>query len=145
MKQWWNMWNQHESAMKHLFDGRDTPWNMSIQDETFCLMVVKHIESGRIGMKQCVLCSWNILLHGNETPWIRSNNHIDIITAMLITNQIKLFSYTNVLFRVFHGISWCFKVLRSSVSCCFKVFQGASLPCFILSHYHEKDAMGMSL
>ena len=73
-------------------------------------------------MKQCVSCSWNTLFYGNETSWIRSNDHIDIVNSMLITNQIKLFSYIDFWFMVFRGVSWCYKLFHCPVSWCFKVF-----------------------
>ena len=94
-------WNSEKTVMKQV----ESEW---ISNETICFMAVKtlirmkqcftimkHLESGWIDMNQCVSWQWNTLnqdesgwisvFHGNETPWVRSSNHTDIITAMLIT------------------------------------------------------------
>ena len=63
---------------------------------------------------------------------------IDIVTAMLITNLIKLFSYNDFFylwcFTVFHDISMCFTVLFHGVSKCFTVFHGISMCFTVLFH-----------
>ena len=114
----WNILNQDEAGWNSVFHGHETLWIKMSQDERVCFMVIKHLESGLVRMKQCVSWSWNTfeqdetvrftvmkdlesgwirmtlrvswpwntLFHGNETPWIKSSYHTDILIAMLITN-----------------------------------------------------------
>ena len=125
------MLNQDESAMK-----RFVSWSWN---------TVKHVESGWIRIMKHLKSGWKSVFHDydydNETDWIRSNDQIDIVTAMLITNLIKLFSYIGFWFMMFHGILKCFTALFHGVWKYFKV----SLPCFIPFHNHETGAVETSL
>ena len=151
----WIRMKQCFMDMKHCFIIRIHEWTLN-QDETVCLMVMKHTVS----------CQWNTF---NQGWW----------------PQRYLFSYIDFWFIVFHGVSLCcfmlfhccfiavsllfhaVSLLCHAVSCCFKVFQGVSLlcfilfhgvsslylmvfqgvslPCFILFHDHETVAVGTSL
>ena len=103
MNQQWN----------NLFHGRETPWNMLNQDETWLRNTLNQDETlfhchetPWIRMKQCVSWSWNTLFHANETPWIRDGDHRDIDFFILI---FRSWCFT----ALFHAVSFFF-----AVSCC---------------------------
>ena len=146
MKRWWNRLNQHETGW---IRSMQQWWNMLNQDEwamkqfvSWSWNTVKHVESG-----------WN---HGHETPWIRMKQCFMVMKHSVSCqrntlnqgrwSQRYLFSYIDVWFMVFHGVSLrcfmlfhccfmlfhcCFTVFHHSVSWCFKVFHCPVSSCFM--------------
>ena len=115
-------------VMKHLESG----WNSVFHGhETCCFMPMKHLESGTVTTEISIFLYW-FLVHG-----------VSLRCFMLFHCCFMLFHCCFMLFHccfiavslLFHGVS----------SLCFMVFQGALLPCFILFHDHETDAVGTSL
>ena len=173
MKQWQNMLNQHELAMKQfvslswntvklvetVFHGHETTWIRMNHNET----VFHGHETPWIRMKQCISWSWNTLFRGNDTPWIcfMLFRGVSLLCLMLFQGVsllcFMLFRGVSLLcFMLFEGVSLlCFMLFQGVSQLCFIlshgvsllgfiVFQGVSLPCFILFHDHETGAVGTS-
>ena len=107
-------WIRMNQQRNNLFHGQKTPWNTLNQDESVCFVIMEHLESGWIAMKQCVSWSWHTL-NQDETV---------CFTVMVLWQW-----YT---FNLFHAVSRCFIALFHDVSCCFKVFHCSVSWCFKL-------------